>query len=534
MLEPTLFSSHFATAEFMEDRPTNFEEQARLRRRSGPILIILALAVPLGTAILVSLINDTRHKSHEAAFEEALSKKKAEEAKQLALIKKLKIERRALIVQLKENKKQADRKALSRQKAIAQGQIKKNGKPISLEALDMDLKEVVNLISKNSGLHVLLDAGVAESVTVALRDIPGRKALEVVAKLTHCEIEEIVPGILILTQAPRVTLEFNQANIHTVLQVLAVYSGKSIIIDQNIGGTVSLSVEDVLWDVAISALAKTCQFHAQQNKGIIILSQTPFKKPWGTELGQKTTLPESKTLTLNKTATLSELAKTLSKVSDKPVFVKDETDKKITVKLGTLPWRHALNFLAKLSQREVVETEDHYALLSVKDNFFIAQNVQSSHWIAALSALMETNTVSKTKLSSRFTGQFNKVSAQGALQATAHSLQLTLEENDGVLSLRPQNPEQHQDSKKESKATVITAAGRKHPLRLEATLGNQLKRFAIISGRSYRSKEILVDENEEPLAVRIAKIEAGLVTLNIYDKGGKKIVRTIELGFPKD
>ncbi|MDF1663538.1 MAG: hypothetical protein P1V97_17335 [Planctomycetota bacterium] len=502
-------------------------EQNKLQR-FGPMLIVLALVVPLGTAVLVSLINDARYQSMDARSKESLFKNQAEESRQRALVKKLEAERRALIRQFQREKKQAYQVALARHKA----QLKTKEKRFDLQAIEMDIQDVANIISEKSELNVLVDSGVAETVTVKLQDITGRKALKVIAKLTDCEIEALLPDVLILTQAPRVTVEFNQANIHTVLQLIAVYAGKSIVVDQNIVGAVTLSIIGVRWDVAVAALAKTCKFHVQQNKGIMILSKAPFKTPWGREPGQQTALPESKTLTLNKTGTLTELANDLSKVSDKPIHVSGATDKKFTVSFRTLPWRVAVKQIEKLSQTELIEGENGYTLLPIGKNFFQAHEAPASVWLSALAFLANKDSMNKINVSRHFTGSFYKVSAQSALEATAHSLHLTVEDKNGILTIHSPSKEQIFPKKNLGQSTEVIIEGKKYNVLLQATLGNQSQKFTMISGEIYRVKDRLRDADDQEIPIRVTAIKPGVVTLSIYDKGSKKPSRTVKVMLP--
>src|SRR5690606_32619177 len=103
-------------------------------------------------------------------------------------------------------------------------------KQIDIDVVDRDLREVMEEIGRKVGRNILVAPGVVEAVTITLRDIPWTDAVKIIAKLTKCDIEEAAPGVLLLTQPPKVTIELSEANVRTVLQLLAAYSGKNIII----------------------------------------------------------------------------------------------------------------------------------------------------------------------------------------------------------------------------------------------------------------------------------------------------------------
>lgn len=128
---------------------------------------------------------------------------------------------------------------------------------IHVDVESVDLQEVMERIGRQVGRNILVDPSVQETVTVSLRDIPWREAVDVIARMTRCEVEERAGGILVLTQPPKVTIQFTDANVRTVLQLLAAYSGKNIIISPRVDGRVTLDLKEVHWLRALHAIVKT-------------------------------------------------------------------------------------------------------------------------------------------------------------------------------------------------------------------------------------------------------------------------------------
>jgi type IV pilus assembly protein PilQ len=128
---------------------------------------------------------------------------------------------------------------------------------INVDVENVDLADVMERIGRQVGRNILVDPTVQETVTVSLRDIPWREAVDVIARMTRCEVEERPGGILVLTQPPKVTIQFTDANVRTVLQLLAAYSGKNIIISPRVTGTVTLDLKEVHWLRALHAIVKT-------------------------------------------------------------------------------------------------------------------------------------------------------------------------------------------------------------------------------------------------------------------------------------
>ncbi|MBL4845656.1 MAG: tetratricopeptide repeat protein [Planctomycetes bacterium] len=126
---------------------------------------------------------------------------------------------------------------------------------ITIDINDVDLKDVVEGIARQVGKKILVDPNVAEVVTVQLSDIRWQDAIKILAKMTRCELEERPGGILLLTQAPRVTISFHDADVRTVIQLLAAYSGKNVIIGPEVKGLVTLVVKNKHWLEVLRGLA---------------------------------------------------------------------------------------------------------------------------------------------------------------------------------------------------------------------------------------------------------------------------------------
>lgn len=128
---------------------------------------------------------------------------------------------------------------------------------INIDVEGADLADVMEQIGRQVGRNILVEPNVHETVSVSLHDIPWREAVDVIARMTRCEVEERPGGILLLTQPPKVTIQFTGANVRTVLHLLAAYSGKNIIIAPEVTGHVTLDLKEVHWLRALHAIVKT-------------------------------------------------------------------------------------------------------------------------------------------------------------------------------------------------------------------------------------------------------------------------------------
>lgn len=118
---------------------------------------------------------------------------------------------------------------------------------ITIDVQDMDLRDVIEVIGKQVGREILVDPSVEEAVTLRLKDVDWQEVVELLAKMTRCDLEERPDGSLLLSQPPRVTIAFHDADVRTIFQLLAAYSGKNVIIGPKVQGTVDLQAKEEHW-----------------------------------------------------------------------------------------------------------------------------------------------------------------------------------------------------------------------------------------------------------------------------------------------
>ncbi len=135
-----------------------------------------------------------------------------------------------------------------------------NQEYITLDVKDKDLAEVLRFISRQVGVNVIPDPEVKEKVTIELDRVEWRKSLEVIARQTHCKIVEESERLIRFTQPPSISMEFQEADIQVVLELLAKQAGANILIASDVKGKVSLSLREVPWEDALQAVVKTAGF----------------------------------------------------------------------------------------------------------------------------------------------------------------------------------------------------------------------------------------------------------------------------------
>jgi hypothetical protein len=77
---------------------------------------------------------------------------------------------------------------------------------VTVEADDADLREVIDQIARQAGVNIVVEPQIHEKVTIHLRDIYWLEAVQVIAQLTKCELNELRGGVYSVINPPRVTI----------------------------------------------------------------------------------------------------------------------------------------------------------------------------------------------------------------------------------------------------------------------------------------------------------------------------------------
>ncbi len=151
---------------------------------------------------------------------------------------------------------------------------------IDISVEDADLREVLAAISSKVIHTILLEEGVHETVTISLHDIAWRDAVDVLAKMTKCTIEER-GTTLVLYQPPLVTIQDGDwSTARTVLQLLGAYSGKRVFFENDANGPgPTFEIRDMRWDAAFTRIVKEAKLHcARVGKDTILVSAEPIEQ----------------------------------------------------------------------------------------------------------------------------------------------------------------------------------------------------------------------------------------------------------------
>jgi hypothetical protein len=127
---------------------------------------------------------------------------------------------------------------------------------VTLRMLDAPLASVLAEIQRQSGQAVQLEGESHDPVSLSVRDMPWADAAETVAALALCRVTKAPEG-LVLRSMPKVTIQFSDAGLRGVIQLLAAYGGQKVDVTPGDLPNTSLDLKDVDADLAIVAITHT-------------------------------------------------------------------------------------------------------------------------------------------------------------------------------------------------------------------------------------------------------------------------------------
>ncbi|MBK8976490.1 MAG: hypothetical protein IPM29_11285 [Planctomycetes bacterium] len=141
---------------------------------------------------------------------------------------------------------------------------------LTLRLRDRLLKDVVESIQLQSGVNIVIDGAIDERVTIDLKDVDWRQALDLVAEAAGCVVVELGPNVLKVEKPPRVFFAFENADVQNVIDTIAKISGANIVVSPQVQGSITLRLRDIPWRDALEATAKTLGYVVvEEERGIL-------------------------------------------------------------------------------------------------------------------------------------------------------------------------------------------------------------------------------------------------------------------------
>ncbi len=132
---------------------------------------------------------------------------------------------------------------------------------ISVQYANKTLGEVCEDLSRKLGINFVTARGLdEETINLSLTGVRWRKVVEFLAAKYDLEMEQLDDNVIVFTRPPQVSMEFSDADIRIVLDLLARQVSKNIVLHEQVQGTITLNLQKVPWDKALEVITKTAGY----------------------------------------------------------------------------------------------------------------------------------------------------------------------------------------------------------------------------------------------------------------------------------
>lgn len=372
---------------------------------------------------------------------------------------------------------------------------------ISIDASGEDLAKVVERIGRAAGRNILVSPLVQEEVTLSLRDLRWSEVLRTVAAMTRCQIREMPGGILVLEQPPSVSIQFTDANIRTVLQLLAAYSGKNVVIEEDVTGSITLDLKEVPWDEALLTIARARQLYVTLWGQIVLVSCVPRDGQPLVLRAQEWTADaltvlddEAQVDVAAKDTRISDVCASITRQTGRQIQARGCGDVRVTLELRQVPWRGAVDAVAAMARLDLEIRESGEVIFSpTASNLLIVNGARAATWAQLLATVAKVNLVipqeaSGAVVSMRLANTDPLTGLDAMARLLGWTLQHTPAEGKDVYELIPPQGWRPQP-----------APPAPAPLTLEATVVTPDGAWAVISDRIYAKGDALLADDGQQL-----------------------------------
>lgn len=142
---------------------------------------------------------------------------------------------------------------------------------VTFDVVERPLRDVIAFIQEKTDVNIVLAREAEEiPVTVKLKNLPWREALEVVAERAGAQVDERSANLIRVEKPPRVTFDFDNASVREVIKAIAATANANIVVGREVEGTVTLTLTDIPWRVALETICKTLGYAVvPEERGIL-------------------------------------------------------------------------------------------------------------------------------------------------------------------------------------------------------------------------------------------------------------------------
>jgi type IV pilus assembly protein PilQ len=134
---------------------------------------------------------------------------------------------------------------------------------VTIRRTDAPLAEVLKDLQEQTGINFVATPEVTHEIRVKdvnLDRVPWRDALRALLLQTEAIIESETPRLVRVGRPPRVTMEFRNAPVASVIDMIGKVSGANIIISSQVQGNITVRLSNIPWNAALDSIVKTAGY----------------------------------------------------------------------------------------------------------------------------------------------------------------------------------------------------------------------------------------------------------------------------------
>jgi len=140
---------------------------------------------------------------------------------------------------------------------------------LAVEFNQVHAREIAGYIAQVGDFNVVLSEDIDEEVSIRfLADTP-QNALKKFATKLGASLSREAFSTYRIVKLPLVSLQFDDADVRTVIKQIAKLADGNVVINENVQGTVSLRVDNVTWRAALENVVRTSGFQIVEEEGEI-------------------------------------------------------------------------------------------------------------------------------------------------------------------------------------------------------------------------------------------------------------------------
>lgn len=221
---------------------------------------------------------------------------------------------------------------------------------IGVDAESETLDLVLARIGRAAGVPVVVEPEVQEGLTISLREVPWRDAVEVIARMVRCEVVDLPGGGALLRRPVLVDLEVVESDVREVLQLIGRVAGRSVLLSHDVRGLVSARFVGSPWRDALATIAKAAGgLHVVEGDGYVLVGTTP---PPASLHGQPTSFEtfaafgDARVDVVAERADPADVAEAIGRAVGKTILVDPSAPSRVDLHLTGAPWGLAVGLLA--------------------------------------------------------------------------------------------------------------------------------------------------------------------------------------------